>query len=213
MLIRRSIATKDLSLHPLKDLYPERPTEVRDLSRRRPAFVPFLRTSLTSTLFTLSLEGLSKACATRINVLTRILSIQQFLTATGSTENPAPGAAPFGLKAAGFGTGAQGSQRLGIFWSAASTKGRNREDWGLGNINGWAFHPAHGPPCWPITRRSPLSGRPRCQNGHSNYFRNHVPQALPPTDRMSSCARGFATSCKPERTSPAIAAARRLLPF
>ncbi len=33
---------------------------------RRPTFAPFLRTNLISTRFTLSLEGLPKACATRI---------------------------------------------------------------------------------------------------------------------------------------------------
>jgi hypothetical protein len=35
---------------------------------RRPTFAPFLRTNLISTRFTLSFEGLPKACATRIKV-------------------------------------------------------------------------------------------------------------------------------------------------
>jgi len=70
--------------------------------------------------------------------------------------------------------------------------------------NWWAGLPSSG---------SPLSGTVRCQRRHPNYFRNHAPQVLPPTDRMSSCARGSATRCKPECISPAIAGVRCLHPF
>jgi hypothetical protein len=68
---------------------------------------------------------------------------------------------------------------------------------------------------WPLAATrgdSPLKCRDCCQRGHPNYFRNRVPQFLPPTDRASSCARGSAIPCRPERTSLAIAGVRRLLP-
>ena len=62
--------------------------------RRRPTFVSFLRTNLISTRFTLSLEGLPKACATRINVpIVRFrgsFSIAEIFAALISTHNHDP---------------------------------------------------------------------------------------------------------------------------
>src|ERR1700687_4501565 len=72
--------------------------------------------------------------------------------------------------------------------------------------------PAHGPQCWPITRRAPLKRTVGCQRGRPNYFQCHIPQFLTPTDIGGSCARGSAIPCKLERTLLAIAGVRRLFP-
>src|SRR5260370_22929541 len=51
------------------------------------------------------------------------------------------------------------------------------------------------------------------QKSRASYSQNRVLQFLTPTYKVSSCVRGFATPCKLERTSLAIAAVRRPLPF
>jgi len=57
-----------------------------------------------------------------------------------------------------------------------------------------------------------ISGIARHHKRHSNYFRTHAPQVLPPTGKMSSGARGSATLCKLEHTLLATAEVHHLHP-
>src|SRR5713226_5236386 len=63
-----------------------------------------------------------------------------------------------------------------------------------------------------ITRSSPIKLTVCRRSSHPNYFQNHVPLLLTPTDRAGSCVHVFAILCRPGRTSLAIARVRRLLP-
>src|SRR5258708_12648510 len=51
------------------------------------------------------------------------------------------------------------------------------------------------------------------QKSRASYSHNRVLQFLTRTYKVSSCVHGFATPCKLERTSLAIAAVRPPLPF
>jgi len=69
--------------------------------------------------------------------------------------------------------------------------------------------PAHGSES--LTSRAQPKHRACVRRGYPTHFRNHVLRFVTPTDKASSCVCGSAASCRLERTSRAIAGARRLL--
>src|SRR6266700_4505713 len=105
------------------------------------------------------------------------------------------------------------------FWSTASTNRRNGE-----GRRALPLKESSGGFQWLVTsscsrrqilraaRRSPLKLTECSRSRYPNYSRNAVPLLLPPSGTAGSYACGVAIPRRPARTSPAIAAVRRLLP-